>query len=423
MEEQPIQFDFEVPAQPPVEEEEEYEPLPTPWVCYVLFAIFIVLFALMSSASGGTINSFSNEVADIFGAKVNSRILSHGHFDQWWRFVLPIFLHGGLTHIAVNSYSLWVLGRQMEQVYGSRKFTVLFMVAGVAGNIASYRFSSAPSLGASGALFGLVGAGIVFPLRFGSSLPPAARRDIVKQLAQVAVVNLALGLMLRGYVDNAAHVGGLLGGALIALFLEPHLLRQADPTPVKRAAVGIAAVSVVLLTMVCAVKQYRWAVSPWWSIKLPAGASAAIHRTPFSGEWKLKSGAMVSITDAIHSPRLAGQAFSLLLNRTLQSQPLLVGGIRGKAVLLAQGKDLALVAVLLVPDDTAGPRGSSRMVIVEMVTTEEKFEAALADFNKIVSSFKVLHAPPPDLHPDLPPPVKPPAVPPPARKAATGHAV
>src|ERR1700722_1769777 len=94
----------------PVEDEDE-ESLPKPLVTYALLLVMWVLFFAMAKASGWHFSAFPDAVADLFGDKLNSRILLNHHLVQWWRFLTPIFLHGGLVHICVNSYSLYVIGR------------------------------------------------------------------------------------------------------------------------------------------------------------------------------------------------------------------------------------------------------------------------------------------------------------------------
>src|SRR5581483_6443175 len=105
-----------------------------------------------------------------------------------------------------NSLFLYCFGAQIETLYGWRKYLIIYLVAGVAGNLFSFLLSPGPSLGASGALFGLVGAGIVFPLRFRSLVPARARAEILRQLLTVVVVNLMIGFMPGSHIDNWAHL-------------------------------------------------------------------------------------------------------------------------------------------------------------------------------------------------------------------------
>jgi rhomboid protease GluP len=149
------------------------------------------------------------------------------HAGQWQRLITSMFLHIGPLHLLLNVYALWSLGRFFEPLFGLARFWLIYLCSGLAGAAASATLGAgALSAGASGAIFGLMGAGIV-ALRTGGRAAPdgdgapplsAWRRRIVTNLVLVAVVNLAIGFRL-GMIDNAAHVGGLLGGALTALLL------------------------------------------------------------------------------------------------------------------------------------------------------------------------------------------------------------
>src|SRR6185503_16531341 len=169
-----------------------------------------------------------------FGAKVNFLIQS-GH--QWWRFVTPMFLHVNLLHLIVNMYSLWIVGPYVEKIYGSAKFVLFWILTGICGVVASYlsvrpalatgpiaRFifkaGDAPSAGASGALFGLVGVLFVFGIKFRHELPEGFKRAFGTGLLPMILLNLFIGYVLRGYIDNAAHLGGLVSGALLALVVD-----------------------------------------------------------------------------------------------------------------------------------------------------------------------------------------------------------
>ena len=125
-------------------------------------------------------------MAYLFGDKENDLIRA----GQWWRLITPIFLHGGWGHLIANGLTLLMLGIPMERIYGPRKFFLIYMLAGITGNLFSFWFSTVPSLGASGALYGLMGAGLVFPLRFKERIDPRARKEILTQLGRAAIINI-----------------------------------------------------------------------------------------------------------------------------------------------------------------------------------------------------------------------------------------
>ena len=164
-----------------------------PWVTLTMQIVIALVFFAMWKAGNGDVAM----VSQAFGAK-DKQLIDAG---QKWRFVTPIFLHGSLLHIAVNSISLWTLGAQIERIYGGRRYFLVYMIAGITGNLASYVSTPGPSLGASGAIFGLVGAGLIFPIRFRKLIPDAARNRILNQLFWVAAINLAIGFSVKG-MDN-----------------------------------------------------------------------------------------------------------------------------------------------------------------------------------------------------------------------------
>jgi rhomboid protease GluP len=209
---------------------------------YIFTIVFLVanffLFLLMWKSSGLTsdaIWSFPTPVLIAYGAKLNVLINHQPH--QWWRFVTPIFLHGSLIHLLVNMYSLWMIGPYVEKLYGSAKFVFFWVVTGVMGVLASYltvvdpntplgpigRFlfknQDGPSIGASGALFGLVGVLFVFGIKFRNELPEGFKRAFGTGLLPVIVLNLFIGFMGQRIIDNAAHLGGLVSGAALALVI------------------------------------------------------------------------------------------------------------------------------------------------------------------------------------------------------------
>jgi len=198
----------------------------------------IFVFILMWQSSGatfGVLDFFPYEVLVAYGAKVNYLIREQ---HQWWRFVTPMFIHVNLFHLMVNMYSLWVVGPYVEKLYGSAKFVVFWIVTGVIGVVASYltvvpadrqlgrlgsfllKTSDMPSAGASGALFGLVGVLFVFGIKFRHELPEGFKRAFGTGLLPMIVLNLFIGYVARGFIDNAAHLGGLVAGGLIALFVD-----------------------------------------------------------------------------------------------------------------------------------------------------------------------------------------------------------
>lgn len=175
-----------------------------PYMMYFFLGLQILLFLVMT-LFGGSQNS---NVLVFFGAKVNILIQQ----GQWWRLIMPIFLHSGLMHIAVNSVTLYFIGMQIESLFGHWRSTLIYLLSGIVGNIASFVFNTGISVGASTALFGLFGAFFMLVEAFRQN---TAIRAMGQQFALFIVLNLAFDLFNPG-IDLAGHVGGLLGGFLVA---------------------------------------------------------------------------------------------------------------------------------------------------------------------------------------------------------------
>jgi rhomboid protease GluP len=135
-----------------------------------------------------------------------------------WRLLTAGLVHGGALHLLINASVLSDLGRVVERLLGARRMLAVLWGGVLAGSLASLATNPRPSVGVSGGLFGLVGALLAVGLRHRRALPPAARRMLVRGPVEVIVLNLALGFAVR-FIDNAAHLGGLVTGFLLAFAL------------------------------------------------------------------------------------------------------------------------------------------------------------------------------------------------------------
>ncbi len=202
-------------------------PLPTarPALTWVILGINVLVFVAMTLAGG----SENTDVLIRFGAKVNGRIAA----GEYWRFLTPIFIHIGLMHLAFNSYALYALGTEVERLFGTAPFAAVYLLSGFAGVVASFAFNNHLSAGASGAIFGLVGALGYFFARYRNLLGRAGRRQLAN-IVLVAAYNLAFGFMYPG-VDNHGHLGGLVAGVALAWALCPDygIRRDSDGVPVR----------------------------------------------------------------------------------------------------------------------------------------------------------------------------------------------
>ncbi len=149
---------------------------------------------------------------------------------QYWRLVTSMFLHGGWLHLLLNSWALYQLAGLFEILLGSSRLLLVYFVSGIAGSIASVLWTHVPSVGASGAIFGVLGALIAFLGRRRERLTPQAK-SLLMQLVFWAGLNVFLG-MSSPMIDNAAHLGGCAAGLAIGFFLEerPRYL-PAPPVP------------------------------------------------------------------------------------------------------------------------------------------------------------------------------------------------
>lgn len=148
--------------------------------------------------------------------QVYTLFASYGPFikmGEYYRLLTAAFLHANLAHLLFNMYALWIIGMQLESFIGKSRFLLVYLFSAIAGSLLSVIMTpTAVSVGASGAIFGLLGALLYFGYHYRVYLGTVIKSQIIP----VIIINLILGFMLPG-VDNAAHIGGLIGGALIMI--------------------------------------------------------------------------------------------------------------------------------------------------------------------------------------------------------------
>ncbi len=199
-------------------------PLGTPRAAYVLLAINLIIYAvtgLLSLLLSGNLLALFQPISAVLqlGWKQNDLILN----GEYWRFLTAMFLHGNLVHIFFNGYALFALGPETERIFGTPRFLVIYFLSGFAGGVASYAMSPRPSVGASGAIFGLIGALVVFFYLARDILGDMGRQQL-QGMVFIILINLFIGFSAGGVIDNYAHVGGLIGGALAGLVLAPRFV-------------------------------------------------------------------------------------------------------------------------------------------------------------------------------------------------------
>ncbi|GEO66292.1 rhomboid family intramembrane serine protease [Levilactobacillus spicheri] len=176
----------------------------TPYMTVGLIAVMVLVYLAMTLAGGST----NVNVLIEFGAKINVLIQQ----GQWWRLVTPVFLHIGFTHILLNMLTLYFVGMQLEAAFGHWRYLVIFLVAGIGGNVASFCFSDSLSAGASTAIFGLFGAFMMLGESFWQN---PTIRSLARTFLAFVVMNLAFDVFTPG-IDLAGHIGGLFAGFLTA---------------------------------------------------------------------------------------------------------------------------------------------------------------------------------------------------------------
>lgn len=217
-----------------------------------LLFVLTLMAQIKSGGGGGLLGGIDGETLVRFGSGLNQpRLLSDGTLagGEWWRLVTPIFLHGGLIHIAFNSYMLIQLGPLVEQIYGSERFWVIYLFTGIVGFIASEGLHGfVNTVGASGAIFGLIGVLLAYGRREHRGL-----NEAMKGLLMRLLIYTLLMVFMRFPIDHFAHGGGFVAGFACG-YLVP-----AGPYRTRGAAIGwqAAAVAGVGLVVYCFLQVAR----------------------------------------------------------------------------------------------------------------------------------------------------------------------
>ena len=175
----------------------------------LILLICVVMYIILGINSSNFLNIGINSLVDFGG---NNLLLVQS--GEIWRIISAAFLHVSLIHLLVNMYSLVIIGTQVETFIGKLKFLFIYLISAIVGSLLSLIFNEVNivSVGASGAIFGLMGALLYFGYHYRLYLSEAIKNQIIP----VIVLNLILGFMVSG-VDNAAHIGGLIGGYLASM--------------------------------------------------------------------------------------------------------------------------------------------------------------------------------------------------------------
>jgi rhomboid protease GluP len=242
--------DFSQPVQPPPQPVRVSLPQPAPYVTYTIIGVTVAFYLLQvgSVAVFGYPTTYSNiDWLELFGAKINEFIQA----GQLWRLLTPALLHGSPTHIFFNMYALYSFGTSLERYFGRGRFFLLYVLGAFTGNVASFLFSSGYSVGASTAIFGLIGAEGIF-LYQNRKLLAGRFRSAIGNVIFIIAINLFLVGSLPG-IDNWGHIGGLLGGLIFAWFAGPvweiegiqPMLQLVDKRSSREVIIGAATVLII----------------------------------------------------------------------------------------------------------------------------------------------------------------------------------
>jgi len=235
---------------------------------YVLLAINIGIFIIMVARGVPLIDPTAADVLP-WGANYGPYIFG----GQYWRLITAMFLHFGIIHLLGNMWCLWSLGQLAEKLLGSISVLGLYLLTGIGASLLSLSWDPMRvGAGASGAIFGLAGA-LISVVYFGQlGLQPEGRRKLLGYVVRFAFINLLFGL--KAHVDNMAHLGGLVTGLLMGLFLARTFNLAPDERPAKRKMIFVysAIVLLVLFVPVAKAKQY--------AVEFVQGEAALNHNDP-----------------------------------------------------------------------------------------------------------------------------------------------
>lgn len=221
---------------------------PVTWGLYLVLALNVGTW-LANIASG--MDALKPLPAELlaWGANSASSVMED---HEYWRLLTATFLHGGLMHLALNMLGLWSGGRELNRLYGNAQFLLIYFGSALAGSALSLHFSAqqAVSVGASGAVFGVLGALFVALYRHRGQLAGLNTRNVLTGQGVFLVYALVQGFAKDG-IDNAAHVGGLVAGCLLAWMLVEKINEQASAA--RRQGAAIAGVVVCTLAVVALV--------------------------------------------------------------------------------------------------------------------------------------------------------------------------
>ena len=189
-------------------------PAPVSWALIVVIVLVYVWFLVLEWRLQGAVKH--SPFLSLYTAANWAQLIADE--GQYYRLVTSIFLHASPPHLIVNGYAIYAAGFALERMVGGARYWLIILGAGLAGNLASMVFSGVPSVGISGSIFGVIGALFVVSRKYRDDLPDEFAARLRRTTVQVTLINLGIGVVIPR-IDNTAHIGGLIGGVVVALVL------------------------------------------------------------------------------------------------------------------------------------------------------------------------------------------------------------
>ena len=231
-----------------------HQATPRTWVTPILVGANLLVWLLNVASGLSPISPRPIELAFWGGNHLPLTI------EQPWRLLTATFLHGGILHLGFNMWALWDTGRLAERFYGNGQLLLIYLGAGLSGSMASLFFAARTgvSVGASGAIFGVVGCLLAALLTKAHKLPPVLVQSMRSSMLTFVGFSLFMGFT-AGFIDNAAHVGGLAGGYLMGMVMA----EKFDADEFRRQGLVRAVVAIVLAALL---------LGGVWSLLVPGAA-------------------------------------------------------------------------------------------------------------------------------------------------------
>lgn len=238
------------------------------WPVWVAVVMLIVVWALAVVLSEGVDPLYR---AWLWGAKVPALVAE----GQWWRLSAASMLHLEVQHLALNLVGVYALGRLAVVLFGGQRMWAVLIITAVAGTVSSWLISPEWSLGASGGVFGLLGAVGAALIRHRQRVPADLRPMLRWRVVPWVILGCAVMITHGGNIDHAAHLGALAVGALAGLVMPVIPLGAARQTPVTRGALAVAVVIVLYGALGAWLHRQSVLETPTWSLRGNGGAPAA----------------------------------------------------------------------------------------------------------------------------------------------------